>query len=223
VTDDPSVPPFSLPEPGAPGDELTASGESDAPPETSAPAPFEPPFPSVPPPAAPQSAEPFAARDLPPGPAPVASSASPDVSRPALAPPDPNAAAASGAEVPSVVRELRPASAAPAGRGRREERPSARGPRPDLSLSGEALYRESAGYRLRLEPPDLARLRELPGSKGKTDQELGEIFFDGQAARLSASLAEDVPAPAEVRVVVDPYSRQAFLAVERKIRSILSF
>lgn len=90
-------------------------------------------------------------------------------------------------------------------------------------LSGEPLYRDSAGYRLRLEPPDLARLRELPGSKGKTDQELGETFFDGQAARLAASLAEDVPAPAEVRVVVDPYSRQAFLAVERKIRSILSF
>ncbi len=76
---------------------------------------------------------------------------------------------------------------------------------------------------MRLEPPDLARLRELPGSKGKTDLELGETFFDGQAARFAASLAEDVPAPADVRVVVDPYSRQAFLAVEKKIRSILSF
>ena len=106
---------------------------------------------------------------------------------------------------------------------RREERPSARGPRPDLSVSAEPLYRDSAGYRMRLEPADLARLRELPGSKGKTDQELGETFFDGQAARFSASLSEDVPTPADVRVVVDPYSRQAFLAVEKKIRSIVSF
>lgn len=76
---------------------------------------------------------------------------------------------------------------------------------------------------MRLEPADLARLRELPGSKGKTDRELGETFFDGQSERFVTSLAEDVPSPAEVRVVVDPYSRQAFLAVERKIRSILSF
>jgi len=106
---------------------------------------------------------------------------------------------------------------------RREERPAARGPRPDLSVAAEPLYRDSAGYRMRLEPADLARLRELPGSKGKTDQELGETFFDGQAARFSASLSEDVPTPADVRVVVDPYSRQAFLAVEKKIRSIVSF
>lgn len=115
-----------------------------------------------------------------------------------------------------------PGSAKP----RREERdrPRApRGPRPDLTASEEPLYRESRGYRMRLEPPDLARLRELPGSKGKTDRELGEIFFDGLSERFTTSLAEDVPSPAEVRVVVDPYSRQAFLAVERKIRSILSF
>ena len=115
------------------------------------------------------------------------------------------------------------ARSGPTGRGRREERREARGPRPDLVLSGEPLYRDSAGYRMRLEPPDLARLRELPGSKGKTDQELGESFFDTLAERFTASLAEDVSAPADVRVVVDPYSRQAFLAVEKKIRSILSF
>jgi hypothetical protein len=89
--------------------------------------------------------------------------------------------------------------------------------------SEEPLYRDRGGYRMRLEPADLARRRELPGSKGKTDRELGETFFDGQSERFVASLAEDVPAPADVRVVVDPYSRQAFLAVERKIRSILSF
>jgi len=66
-------------------------------------------------------------------------------------------------------------------------------------------------------------LRDLPGSKGKTDRELGEQFFDGQAARLVTSLAPDVEAPAEVRVVVDPYSRQAFLALDNKIRGIVSF
>ena len=89
--------------------------------------------------------------------------------------------------------------------------------------SREPLYREAGGFRLRLEPPDLARLRELPGSKGKSDRELGEEFFEKLAPRFARSLAEDVTPPAEVRVVVDPYSRQAFLAIERVIRSILSF
>jgi hypothetical protein len=87
----------------------------------------------------------------------------------------------------------------------------------------EPLYRVEGGYRLRLEPADLAKLRELPGSKGKSDRELGEQFFDGQAARLTGAVSEDVPAPAEVRVVVDPYSRQAFLAVGKTIRGIVSF
>jgi hypothetical protein len=95
--------------------------------------------------------------------------------------------------------------------------------RPDLADSREPLYRECRGYRLRLDPPDLARLRELPGSRGKSDSEIGEAFFDGQAERLAASIADDVPSPSEVRVVVDPYSRQAFLALENKIRGILSF
>lgn len=95
--------------------------------------------------------------------------------------------------------------------------------RPSLALSREPLYRESRGYRMRLEPPDLARLRELPGSRGLSDQELGESFFDGQSDRFTQALEEDVPAPAEIRVVVDPYSRQAFLALDNKIRAILSF
>jgi hypothetical protein len=132
-----------------------------------------------------------------------------------------------GAPPPPFPPALMPAPSGPGGagmKGRRDERPrTPRGPRPDLTESAEPLYRESAGYRMRLEPADLSRLRELPGSKGKTDRELGEIFFDGQTDRFTASLAEDVPSPAEVRVVVDPYSRQAFLAVEKKIRSILSF
>jgi hypothetical protein len=104
-----------------------------------------------------------------------------------------------------------------------DRRRTPRGPRPETLESQEPLLRESGGYRLRLEPRDLARLRELPGSKGKTDRELGETFLDGQAARLTASLAGDVEPPAEVRVVVDPYSRQAFLAVGRTIRGIVSF
>jgi hypothetical protein len=87
----------------------------------------------------------------------------------------------------------------------------------------EPLYREVRGYRLRLDPPDLARLRELPGSRGKSDTEIGEAFFDGQADRLASAIAEDVPSPCELRVVVDPYSRQAFLALEGTIRGILSF
>jgi len=95
--------------------------------------------------------------------------------------------------------------------------------RPDLADRREPLYRECRGYRLRLDPPDLARLRELPGSRGKSDTEIGEAFFDGQAERLAASIVDDVPSPNELRVVVDPYSRQAFLALENRIRGILSF
>ncbi len=94
---------------------------------------------------------------------------------------------------------------------------------PALVENPEPLYREAGGFRMRLEPADLVRLRELPGSKGKTDRELGEEFFEKLSSRFAASLAEDVEPPAEVRVVVDPYSRQAFLAIERTIRSILSF
>ena len=101
--------------------------------------------------------------------------------------------------------------------------PAAKPSRPDLKESREPLYRECRGYRLRLDPPDLARLRELPGSRGKSDVEIGEAFFDGQADRLAASIVDDVPAPSEIRVVVDPYSRQAFLALENRIRGILSF
>jgi hypothetical protein len=98
-----------------------------------------------------------------------------------------------------------------------------RAARPDLSDRREPLYREVQGYRLRLDPPDLARLRELPGSRGKSDTEIGEAFFDGQADRLAAAVVGDVPSPSELRVVVDPYSRQAFLALENRIRGILSF
>src|SRR5438046_913757 len=65
--------------------------------------------------------------------------------------------------------------------------------RPDLADRREPLYRECRGYRLRLDPPDLARLRELPGSRGKSDSEIGEAFFDGQAERLAASIVDDVP------------------------------
>ncbi len=104
-----------------------------------------------------------------------------------------------------------------------ETEPATPAARPDLADRREPLYRATGGYRLRLDPPDLARLRELPGSRGKSDEQLGEAFFDGQADRLTASLAGDVPEGNEIRVVVDPYSRQAFLALENRIRGIVSF
>jgi hypothetical protein len=119
----------------------------------------------------------------------------------------PGASAVTGAPPPPE-----PSAAAPA-----------KGTRPDLAERREPLYREIRGYRLRLDPPDLARLRELPGSRGKSDTEIGEAFFDGQADRLASAIDGDVPSPSEVRVVVDPYSRQAFLALAGTIRGILSF
>ena len=100
---------------------------------------------------------------------------------------------------------------------------ASRPPRPALVESAEPVFLHASGFTLRIEPRDLVRLRELPGAKGRTDRELGEEFFEKQADRLVRSLAEDVVPPAEVRVVVDPYSRQAFLAIERTIRSIVSF
>jgi hypothetical protein len=126
-------------------------------------------------------------------------------------------------EVAPVIAETVTGQAAPAAKLDTPAGGSAKPERPRLELAREPLYRESRGYRMRLEPADLARLRELPGSKGRSDEELGEAFFDGQSDRFTTALAEDVPAPAEIRVVVDPYSRQAFLALENKIRAILSF
>lgn len=141
---------------------------------------------------------------------------------PASSPATPATAQAPAGEKPA--READPAwkTSAPGRPGEPRPRPS-RGGRPELAETREPLYREAGGFRLRLEPADLARLRELPGSKGKTERELGEEFFEKQASRFAEALAEDVTPPAEVRVVVDPYSRQAFLAVGRTIRGILSF
>jgi hypothetical protein len=121
----------------------------------------------------------------------------------------------------TAVAEPEPAAVAVTGDVAPPPPPTAK--RPDLQARHEPLYRECRGFRLRLDPPDIARLRELPGSRGRSDEELGEAFFDGQADRLAASIADDVPVPAEIRVVVDPYSRQAFLALENRIRGILSF
>lgn len=148
---------------------------------------------------------------------------------PAPAAPPVEAAGAGAAQAedegPFEAAEPEALPAAEALTGALPERGSPAAPRgrPDLADRREPLYRECRGYRLRLDPPDLARLRELPGSRGKSDTEIGEAFFDGQADRLAASVAEDVPAPNELRVVVDPYSRQAFLALENRIRGILSF
>jgi hypothetical protein len=83
--------------------------------------------------------------------------------------------------------------------------------------------RECAGYHFRIFPQDIAKLRELAGSRGKADEMLVKEFFDAQAARWAESLSENLPAPADVRIVVDPYSRQAFMAAGNTIYSILSF
>ncbi len=114
---------------------------------------------------------------------------------------------------------------APGGAPRSEAgSPGGRRPvRPSLSIERTAVLREHAGYAFRLEPTDLANLRELPGAKGKTDEELGTEFLDAHHERLVAALAEDLPAPASIRVLVDPYSRQAFLAFEDRVRGIVSF
>ena len=83
--------------------------------------------------------------------------------------------------------------------------------------------RECGGYRFRILPADVAKLRELAGARGKTDEALVAEFFDAQAPRWAASLADDLPTPADVRIVVDPYSRQAFMASGNTVYSILSF
>src|SRR5450759_4565549 len=127
-----------------------------------------------------------------------------------IAPETPPPVAAAPETTPAAVPQAKSPPAIPArdrSPGARVER--SRGPRPDMLEPREPLYREAGGYRLRLDPPDLARLRELPGSKEKTDRELGEQFFDAHSDRLTGAVADDVPAPAELRVVVDPFSRQA--------------
>src|SRR5688572_14665356 len=82
--------------------------------------------------------------------------------------------------------------------------------RPSLAAERPAVSRDQACYSFGLEPPDLANLRGLPGARGKTDGELGTGFLAAHAERLAAALADDLPAPAAVCVLVDPYSRQAF-------------
>jgi len=173
----------------------------------------------------------------PPGPAPEDPVETPGTApepSPASARPDPppEAALASApsaptdesdeSDEPEPEDEPPPPAEAKTGETTLPARPAGRG-RPDLADRREPLYRECRGYRLRLDPPDLARLRELAGSRGRSDTEIGEAFFDGQGDRLAASIEDDVPSGNELRVVVDPYSRQAFLALDNRIRGILSF
>jgi hypothetical protein len=168
------------------------------------------------------------------GPPAVPAAAAPEIEPPAVPMPQPAPPAVTVLQTalsdvmipgpPAAVTPERPAAASPA----RDNSPAprverSRGPRPNMVELREPLYREAGGYRLRLDPPDLARLRELPGSKEKTDRELGELFFDAHSERLTGAVADDVPAPAELRVVVDPFSRQAFLALGKTIRGIVSF
>lgn len=83
--------------------------------------------------------------------------------------------------------------------------------------------RQLGGYQFTLRAGDIVRLRELPGARGRSDADLAEEFLAGQAPRWEASLGDVLPPPAEVRVVVDPYSRQSFLASGNTVYSILSF
>jgi hypothetical protein len=129
-------------------------------------------------------------------------------------------------ELPETPETRAPAaaSAAPSGAHSEAGSPAGRRPsRPDLSVERIAVWRDHAGYSLRLEPSDLANLRELPGARGKTDAELGAEFLAAQCERLVAAIAGDLPAPAALRVLVDPYSRQAFLAHGDRVRGIVSF
>jgi len=82
---------------------------------------------------------------------------------------------------------------------------------------------EAGGYLFRMSPVEVAKLRELAGSRGRTDEDLSADFLKSQTVRWAESLAGVLPAPADVRVIVDPYSRQAFLASGRTVFSILSF
>jgi len=141
---------------------------------------------------------------------------------PAEAPAEPAVPAAAETETLPPAVPMPETAASPA----RDPAPRverSRSPRPNMLERREPLFRDTGGYRLRLDPPDLARLRELPGSKEKTDRELGEQFFDAHSERLTGAVADDVPPPAELRVVVDPFSRQAFLALGKTIRGIVSF
>ncbi len=118
-----------------------------------------------------------------------------------------------------------PGPEAPASAPRSEAAaPGGRPPsRPTLSVERASVSRKQAGYSFQLEPPDLANLRELPNARGKTDEELGREFLEAQGDRLVAAIADDVSAPASIRVLVDPYSRQAFLAFGNRVRGIVSF
>jgi hypothetical protein len=137
---------------------------------------------------------------------------------PETAPPAPAADVVEQTPRPEILpSDSRPAPAADQ-RPRRERRS-----RPDLAVPRQPIWSEAGGFRLRLEPADVALLRELPGAGGKTDQELGAEFLESQRDKLLGAVAGDVEPPAELQVLVDPFSRQAFLVTERRIRGIVSF
>jgi hypothetical protein len=127
-------------------------------------------------------------------------------------------------ETPAPAAARGPAAPAPSGVRSEAASPGGRRPsRPSLSVEKISVSRDHGGYAFRLEPSDLANLRELPGARGKTDEELGAEFLASQCDRLVAALAGDPPAPAAIRVLIDPYSRQVFLAHQDRVVGILSF
>jgi hypothetical protein len=94
---------------------------------------------------------------------------------------------------------------------------------PELRDPVEPAFRSLSGYTFLLNGANVAKLRELPGARGRPDDQLAAEFFDGQAPRWVEQLSGDLQAPAEIRVVIDPYSRQCFLALRETIVTILSF
>ena len=189
-----------------------ASSDSDARPVTSTP---------MPPPPAGIPAAPTVSAAPPEGATPVEREDAGPVEREAV--PQVEGEAARDVERDSAPRAVAMSPAAESPPPNSPAAASVRAVPRDLVDRREPLYRDCQGYRLRLDPADLARLRELAGSRGRSDDEIGEAFFDGQADRFAESLVGDVPIPSEIRVIVDPYSRQAFLALENRIRGILSF
>ncbi len=75
---------------------------------------------------------------------------------------------------------------------------------------------------LTLEPQQCARLRELPDWSERDEDFVAESFLSGKADKWSRSLAGVTPG-SELRVIVDQFSRQAFLIDGSTVVHIDSF
>lgn len=75
---------------------------------------------------------------------------------------------------------------------------------------------------LTLDETQCARLRELPNWSGRDEDFVAEDFLGGKASRWAAALS-GIPAGTELRVLVDQFSRQAFLIDGQLVVHIDSF